>query len=339
MTALDFLRKGWEVQRDLYLAQGLNDLVAEADALSLDEHKHQQAPSTFQHEWADIRQRLRDASDRKMEEDGGIAAKPLLDWLEFAKARKEERLAHIGERLRTPRGMMYSGFFLLAQVRLEDWNLASVTSMSPDLTKALGEELDEGLSSKLAEARLRQLAAATARVVENYYKPLLQIIWTLTARMASYTKKMPRMCGQLIQSCRELWPTLSDTILPTDFLDDDAVEVRNGIAHPATTRFDVATQELVFERDDGRESRFTEDELRRRLHAVLFRSTLMDSAFQLVAGVVPSSVLGSKETRTEDANAAVEAPLVQPPETAKPSAPDNEPARPYAQLDIDMELP
>lgn len=321
MTLLDFLNKGWVVQRNLYLVQGLNELVAEADALCRDKEKLQHAPSTFQHEWEDVQRRLRDASNRKVDEDGGVAAKPLLDWVEFAKARKEARLAHIGERLRTPRGMMYVGFFLLAQVHLADWHLASVRSMSPDITNALGNELEEGLNAPLAEKRLRQLAAATMRVVEVYYKPLLQIVWTLTAHMAGYTKKAPRMCGDLMRSCRELWPTLTDMILPTDFLDDDAVEVRNGIAHPAKTRFDVATQELVFEHDDGSESRFTEEELRRRLHGILYRSTLMDFAFQWVAGVLPGHVL-SKGAQTAEAKAAAEALLAQTPETAKTSAPD-----------------
>jgi hypothetical protein len=172
--------------------------------------------------------------------------------------RKEGRLADIGKKLRTPRGMMYKGFFLFAQTRLKDWHLASVMSMRPDITNALGSEIEEGMNAPLAEKRLRQLAAATMRVVEIYYKPLLQMIWTLTTRMTGHTKKMPRMCGDLMRTCRELWPTLTDMILPTDFLDDEAVEVRNGIAHPAKTRFDVATQELVFEHDDGTEGRFTD---------------------------------------------------------------------------------
>lgn len=322
MTPLDFLQEGWVVQRRLYLAQGLDELVAEADALCRDEEKLHHAPSTFQHEWEDVLRRLREASDRKMEEDGGVAAKPLLDWVEFAKTRKEGRLAHIGGKLRTPRGMMYTGFFLFAQTRLKDWHLTSVMSMRPDITNALGSEVEDGLNAPLPEQRLRQLAAATMRVVEIYYKPLLQMIWSLTARMAGYTKKMPRMCGDLMRSCRELWPTLTDMILPTDFLDDEAVEVRNGIAHPAKTHFDVATQELVFEHDDGSESRFTEKELRRRLHAILYRCSLMDFAFQWAAGILPGHVLGSKEAETPEAKAAVEALLAQPPEAATPPAPD-----------------
>lgn len=321
MTSLDFLEEGWIVQRKLYLAQGLDELVAEADALCRDEEKLHGAPSTFQHEWEDVQRRLRDASGRKMEEDGGVAAKPLLDWVEFARARKEARLAHIRTKLQTPRGMMYTGFFLFAQTRLKDWHLASVISMRPDITNALGNEIDEGIKGQLPEKRLRQLAAATMRVVEVYYKPLLQMIWMLTARMAGHTKKMPRMCGDLMRSCREMWPTLTDMILPTDFLDDEAVEVRNGIAHPAKTRFDVATQELVFEHDDGSEARFTEKELRRRLHAVLYRCSLMDFAFQWAAGILPGEALVSKEAQTPEAKAAVEA-LLAAPQDEKRSVPD-----------------
>lgn len=171
--------------------------------------------------------------------------------------------------------------------------------MLPDITNALGSEIEEGLNAQLVEKRLRQLAVATMRVVEVYYKPLLQMIWTLTARMADHTKKMPRMCGELIKSCRELWPRLTDMILPTDFIDDDAVEVRNGIAHPAKTHVDVTTQELVFDRDDGTQSRFTEKELRRRLHAVLYRCTVMDFAFQWAAP--PSAARGHRSQGTRDA--------------------------------------
>lgn len=319
MTSLDFLQEGWSVQRQLYLAQGLDELVEEADRLCRDEQKLHHAPSTFQHEWLELQRRLREASERKMVEDGGVAAKPLLDWVEFAKLKKEERHAQIGERLRTPRGMVYTGFFLLAQAPLKDWHLPSVQSMRPDITNALGNEIEEGLGAQLVETRLRQLATATMRVVEVYYKPLLQMIWTLTGRLTGATGKMPRMCGELIASCRQMWPTLTDMILPTDFLDDDAVEVRNGIAHPAKTRFDVATQELVFMHDDGTEARFTEKELRRRLHGVLYRSTLMDYAFQWVAGIVPGDVLSSKEAQSPEAKAAVDSLLAETATGAKPT--------------------
>lgn len=207
--------------------------------------------------------------------------------------------------------MVYVGFLLFAQMHLKDWHLASVMPMRPDIADALGSEIEEGMESQLVEKRLRQIAAATMRVVEVYYKPLLQLIWTLTARMASYTKKMPRMCGELIRSCKELWPTLTKPVLPIDFLDEKAVEVRNGIAHPARTRFNVAMQELVFEKDDGTESRFTETELRRRLHGILYRCTLMDFALQWVAGTLPGDVLGAKEARTPEAQGAVDAALTQ----------------------------
>lgn len=311
MNTLDFLREGWEVQRKMYLAQGLHDLVAEADAISRDQEKLMHAPSTFKHEWEDVQRRLREASDRKLDEDGGIAADPVLQWVEFAKLRKEARLADIGARLRTPRGMVYVGFLLIAQARLKDWHLASVMPMRPDIADALGSEIEEGMESPLAEKRLRQLAGATMRVVEVYYKPLLQMIWKLTVGMAGYTKRMPRMCGDLIRSCKDLWLTLTEMILPTNFLDEEAVEVRNGIAHPARTRFDVAMQELVFEKDDGTDSRFTETELRRRLHGILYRCTLMDFAFQWVAGSLPGDVLGAKEARTPEAQGAVDAALTQ----------------------------
>ena len=85
MNTLDFLQEGWGVQRKMYLAQGLHDLVAEADAISRDEEKLMHAPSTFKHEWEDVQRRLREASDRKLDEDGGIAADPVLQWVEFAK--------------------------------------------------------------------------------------------------------------------------------------------------------------------------------------------------------------------------------------------------------------
>ncbi|MDB4958416.1 MAG: hypothetical protein JWO36_5985 [Myxococcales bacterium] len=54
-----------------------------------------------------------------------------------------------------------------------------------------------------------------------------------------------------------------------------------------------------------RESRFTEKELRRRLHGILDRCTLMDQPFQWVAGDLPRDILCSKETQAPEAQASL----------------------------------
>jgi hypothetical protein len=75
------------------------NVVAEADALCTDEGKLIHAPATFERDWMDVQRRLREARDREIDEDGGIVAAPVLEWLEFAKRKKEARHAYIGAKL------------------------------------------------------------------------------------------------------------------------------------------------------------------------------------------------------------------------------------------------
>ena len=75
--------------------------------------------------------------------------------------------------------------------------------LRPDVAAAIGAEINDGIGSQLVEQRVRQLAAATMRVVEIYFRPLISIVWTLSARLAGYSGAMPRMCGQIMASCRD----------------------------------------------------------------------------------------------------------------------------------------
>jgi len=221
----------------------------------------------------------------------GIAGQAVSDWMAWVKAEDEARIQKAAGLLQGPRGLAYTGFLLCAQSRLCDWNLVSIVgSLPPGIPLVVGPELIDALDSPRLERRLRQLAQATLKVMETYYKPLVQIIWTLAARMVGKSAAMPTMCGQLMAQCREMSSKLTDVIPIADFLDWEALEVRNGAAHPTALHFDVKTSELVVRRN-GPELRLREDALRARLYGLFLRAHTMHLAVLWVSGNLEGRVM------------------------------------------------
>ncbi len=269
------MQKVWEAVRPLYLLQGVDNLVGDMDILVANEDRFLNAPDTFQDEFTSLANSLRNTLFLN-----NVNATAVLTVASLKQSVDEWRKLE-NERLQPPRGKMYVEFLRDAQLHTKDryFQHTLLKSPLPKVGQMWGREFRE-LDSKLAEQRMRQLANATSKIVETYYKPLLSIVWHLMAQMVGSQKKCPRMCGNFFEGCERMWTQNPTKPSLFDFIDNEAVAVRNGIAHPEKTWFVPSDKTLILGRGAENEISLNEDELESRLYALLDRCLTMSTALR-----------------------------------------------------------
>lgn len=286
---LENARRSWENLRRVYLAAGLAAEVARMDALLLDDRRALYAPSSWKADWMNAMVELNTA----LPQAGAIPARVLVDVVEAEQLRGRERLIEAARLLSTPRADLYLRFLLWAQLKLQDGQLSMIADLG-ELTaaSAVGPEHAEAQEEVDPERRARLYAAAITTTMEGYYKPILRAVWRLTARVAGKdTTKCPKECGRVMDQCGHLWTALPSVPRLDEFLDREALEVRNGQAHRSLS-YAATTEELIVLDDAGAEkARVNEVELKRRLSEVFLRARTLHLVYFAAIGQLDTVLL------------------------------------------------
>ena len=286
-------RAAWSNLRAVYMAAGLVEGVAKVDTLMLDDRRALYARST----WDSEVQRAITELNLALRETKEIPVRELATLLDADTRAGVLRFEQARSFLATPRGESYLQFLLWAQIHLRDGQLALVSSLSSlSVTSGVAPEHHEARIETDPERRAHLLAAAISTTLEGYYKPILKAVWTLSAHVAGEgARTCPKECGRVMDQCEHLWKGLPHVPNITEFLDRDAVQVRNAVAHRSLA-FDSATGDLIIQDDQGRETvRLAEAELRRRFGELFSRARTMHLAYFTAVGELDAklSVLGS----------------------------------------------
>lgn len=279
---LKAVRAFWRSMREVYLSLGLDDGVARLDALFADEARALREPDSWEYDW---RKALAELGETVGPEGGIVPVTQLIAAYNAMVQVGRKHLADAERLIVTRRGQEYVTFLLWAQIKLKDGMLSTGGAFVPDSVRpALGPEHDEARSGQSVEVRVRRLADAIHTTTEAYYRPLLKMVWTLSAQIVGHRHASPPSeVGALLSKIRDQWKHVPPERRIDEFLDDEATEVRNGVAHKPVG-FDPKTDELIVTNRDGTKTRFTEAELLRRFGNLFERARTMHMCFYLATG-------------------------------------------------------